>query len=152
MGVGIIVGSYMMNRWTAACCLLGMGTVAGCSGDQDASSVTVAGSPMVTGARLYESNCIACHQQDARGIPGVYPSLVDSPVVLGDPKAMALWVIKGVRPAALPAGRYPTQMPQFGWFSPQDAAGLLTYVRSSFGNHAPAVDAAAVAQALGESL
>jgi mono/diheme cytochrome c family protein len=104
---------------------------------------------MDTGARLYNANCIACHSQDARGIPGVYPSLVGSPVVLGDPKELALWVIKGQRPPSMAAGRYPTMMMQFGWMKSGDAAALFTYVRSSFGNAAPAVDPATVAQSLG---
>jgi mono/diheme cytochrome c family protein len=102
-----------------------------------------------TGARIYSGNCIACHQQDARGIPGVYPSLVGSPVLLGDPKDLALWVIQGRRPPSMPAGRYPTAMAQFGWMKEQDAAALFTYLRSHFGNAAPPVDAATVAQALG---
>jgi len=101
-----------------------------------------------TGARIYNGNCIACHQQDARGIPGVYPSLVGSPVVLGDPSELALWVVKGRRPSSMPAGRYPTAMLQFGWMNAQDAAALLTYLRSSHGNEAPPVDAAVVARAL----
>ncbi len=127
-----------------------MGILTGCSEEPSPSPGAVARSPMTTGARLYESNCIACHQQDAAGIPGVYPSLVESPVVIGDPKALTLWVVKGVRPAALPAGRYATLMPQFGWLKPDEAAALLTYVRSSFGNHAPAVDTETVARALDE--
>lgn len=132
--------------------------LAGCSEDQSdpakvavSSDPTAAGAAASLGARLFESNCIACHQADGRGIPGIYPSLVESPVALGDPKVLALWVIKGVRPAALPAGRYPTRMAQFGWLKPADAAALLTYVRASFGNHAPAVDAATVSLALDES-
>jgi mono/diheme cytochrome c family protein len=100
------------------------------------------------GARIYNGNCIACHQQDARGIPGVYPSLVGSPVVLGDPSELALWVVKGRRPSSMPAGRYPTAMMQFGWMNAQDAAALLTYLRSSHGNGAPPVDASVVARAL----
>jgi mono/diheme cytochrome c family protein len=100
------------------------------------------------GARIYNGSCIACHQEDARGIPGVYPSLVGSPVVLGDPGVLALWVVKGRRPSSMPAGRYPTTMMQFGWMNAQDAAALLTYLRSSHGNEAPPVDAALVAHAL----
>lgn len=100
------------------------------------------------GARIYNGNCIACHQQDARGIPGVYPSLVGSPVVLGDPSVLALWVVKGRRPSSMPAGRYPTAMLQFGWMNAQDAAALLTYLRSSHGNEAPPVDASVIARAL----
>ena len=98
---------------------------------------------------MYSGNCIACHQQDAHGIPGVYPSLAGSPVVLGDPKELTLWVIKGRRPASMPVGRYPTAMLQFTWMKPADAAALFTYLRSNFGNNATAVDAATVEQALG---
>jgi mono/diheme cytochrome c family protein len=100
---------------------------------------------------MYEGNCISCHQQDARGIPGVYPSLVGSPVVLGDPHELARWVVKGVRPPSMPVGRYPTAMANFGWMKAADAAVLFTYLRSSFGNAAPPVDADTVSQALGAS-
>jgi mono/diheme cytochrome c family protein len=102
------------------------------------------------GARIYSGNCVPCHQQTGTGIAGVYPSLAGSPVVLGDPAQLALWVIKGQRPASMPAGRYPTQMLQFGWMKPADAAALFSYLRSNFGNSAAPVDAAAVATALGQ--
>src|ERR1700722_20064637 len=102
------------------------------------------------GARIYSGNCVPCHQQSGVGIPSVYPSLAGSPVVLGDPAQLALWVIKGRRPPSMPAGRYPTQMLQFGWMKPADAAALFSYLRSNFGNSAAPVDAAAVAKALGQ--
>jgi mono/diheme cytochrome c family protein len=73
-----------------------------------------------------------------------------SPVVLGDPKELALWVIKGRRPASMPVGRYPTAMMQFSWMKPAEAAALFTYIRSNFGNNAASVNAATVEQALGE--
>jgi mono/diheme cytochrome c family protein len=116
----------------------------------DAPAVA-AGSAQDVGARIYGGNCLACHQPDARGIPGVYPSLVGSPVVLGDPKAFARWVVKGQRAASMQVGRYySTTMPQFGWLKASDAAALLTYLRSNFGNAAPRVAAATVAEALGD--
>src|ERR1700730_14501961 len=102
------------------------------------------------GARIYSGNCVPCHQQTGMGIAGVYPSLAGSPVVLGDPAQLALWVIKGQRPSSMPAGRYPTQMLQFGWMKPADAAALFSYLRSNFGNSAAPVDAATVAKALGQ--
>jgi cytochrome c6 len=104
--------------------------------------------PVGGGERIYSGSCAACHQANGEGIPGFYPSLKGSAVVLGDPKALARWVIKGERPAGMPAGRYQTKMLQFGWLHNEDAAALLSFVRSSFGNAAPAVDAATVAQAL----
>ncbi len=102
-----------------------------------------------SGERLFSGNCVSCHQPNGAGIQGVYPSLAGSPVVLGDPAALARWVIEGQRPASMPPGRYPTQMLQFGWMKPAQAAALFTYIRSNFGNSAPPVDAATVGRALG---
>jgi len=99
---------------------------------------------------MYGGNCVACHQQTGVGIPGAYPSLAGSPVVTGDPAELALWVIRGQRPRSMPVGRFPTQMLQFGWMKPADAAALFSYLRSNFGNSAPPVDAATVAMALGQ--
>jgi mono/diheme cytochrome c family protein len=117
------------------------GTLAGCSPGAP---------PERAGADLYNGNCVACHQQDAHGIPGVYPSLAGSPVVLGDPAVFARWVVKGRRPESLPAGRYGTAMPQFGWMRDTDVAALLTYLRTHFGNGAAPVPPAAVSRALEE--
>jgi mono/diheme cytochrome c family protein len=103
-----------------------------------------------SGERMYSGNCVPCHQHSGAGIPGVYPSLAGSPVVLGDPAELARWVIKGQRPSSMPAGRYSTQMLQFGWMKPADAAALLSYLRLNFGNSATPVDAATVAKALGQ--
>jgi mono/diheme cytochrome c family protein len=130
-----------------AAAVVGLGA---CSGRTSGSGPSAAPPAADAGERIYVGNCIACHQQNGKGIPGVYPSLAGSPVVVGDSAALALWVIKGQRPASMPAGRYPTTMLLFGWLQPPDAAALLTYVRSSFGNSAPPVDAATVAQALGK--
>ncbi len=112
-------------------------------------ATTAAGSAAATGARLYNGSCSACHQPGGQGMPNVYPSLAGSPLVLGDPAALARWIVKGERPASMPAGRYAAMMPQFEWLRDEDAAALLTYLRSNFGNAAPAVDAATVAAALG---
>jgi mono/diheme cytochrome c family protein len=117
----------------------------------DAATATGRGMPSADlGERIYNGNCVPCHQQNGMGIPGVYPSLAGSPVVRGDPSELALWVLKGQRPASMPVGRYPTQMLQFGWMKPADAAALFSYLRSNFGNSAPPVAAAAVAKALGQ--
>jgi mono/diheme cytochrome c family protein len=140
-----------------------LGGLAACSAGTSSSPVAAvdppgrasqAATPMssaaAAGERIYSGSCIACHQHNAQGIPGVYPSLVGSPVVLGDPKDLALWVIKGQRPPSMPVARYSTAMRQFSWMKPEDAAALFTYLRSNFGNAAAPVDAAIVAQAVGE--
>jgi mono/diheme cytochrome c family protein len=133
-----------------------LGTLAACSPAAPGVSTPGRSAPPAseqtaadTGARIYSGSCVACHQQNAQGIPGVYPSLVGSPVLLGDPAPLARWVIEGRRPPFMPAGRYPTAMPQFGWMKDRDAAALFSYLRSNFGNSAPPVSAATIAEALG---
>jgi mono/diheme cytochrome c family protein len=140
-----------MARWNVLTLLALGGLIPGCSA-KSPGALAAAGSAAPAaevGARIYSGNCVPCHQQSGAGIPGVYPSLAGSPVVLGDPAELARWVIKGQRPPTMPTGRYSTQMLQFGWMKAADAAALLSYLRSNFGNTAPAVDAASVAQALG---
>jgi mono/diheme cytochrome c family protein len=98
------------------------------------------------GAALYAQNCVPCHRENGAGVPKVFPSLSGSPAVLGDPLELAQWVLSQKRPASIPAGRYPTQMLLFGWMSNEDAAALLTYIRSHFGNSAASVDSALIAK------
>jgi len=134
--------------------LLALVAMSGCTGKPSAvppqaDAASPAPPAASQGARIYSGNCAPCHQENGAGIPGVYPSLAGSVVVQGDPKELAAWVLKGQRPASMPAGRYATQMMQFGWMKPADAAALFTFLRSSFGNSASPVDAATVAQAVG---
>jgi mono/diheme cytochrome c family protein len=98
------------------------------------------------GAALYAQNCVPCHRENGEGVPKVFPSLSGSPAVVGDPVELAQWVLSQKRPASVPAGRYPTQMLLFGWMSNEDAAALLTYIRSHFGNSAAPVDPALIAK------
>jgi mono/diheme cytochrome c family protein len=125
-------------------CLIAL--IAACS-QQAGSGPAGAGPAADRGAELYAQNCVACHRENGAGVPMVYPSLAGSPAVLGDPTELAQWVLSQRRPASIPAGRYPTQMLLFGWLKDADAAALLTYIRSNFGNSAPPVDAAAIARA-----
>jgi len=139
-----------MNRqppWLMAALFAGL---TGCSPGTPPAEQAAAAPDAEAGARIYRGNCIACHQESGLGLAGVYPSLVGSPVVLGDPAPLARWVVQGQRPPGMPVGRFATVMPKFGWMKARDGAALLTYLRSRFGNSAPPVTAAAVAQAVGE--
>ncbi len=131
-----------MSAWLA----LALG-LAGCSGQSSSPPAAAADAPADLGARLYAQNCVPCHREDGKGVPEVYPSLAGSPVVNGDPVALARWVLNGARPPSMPAGRYAAQMLLFGWLKDQDAAALFTYIRSHFGNSASPVEAATVAGA-----
>jgi mono/diheme cytochrome c family protein len=130
--------------------ILVLSALAGCSPKPPDAAVSPGAALTPVGQRIYDGSCVPCHQQNGAGIPGVYPSLAGSPVVTGDPAELTLWVIKGQRPVVMPQGRYTTQMLQFGWMKPAEAAALFTYLRSNFGNSAFPVDAATVAKALGQ--
>jgi mono/diheme cytochrome c family protein len=125
-------------------------TAGACSQPSAPTAASSAGAPAVPadrGAVLYMQICVSCHREKGEGVPNVYPSLAGSAAVMGDPQELAQWVLSQKRPATIPAGRYPTQMLLFGWMKDDDAAALLTYIRSNFGNSAPPVDAATVARA-----
>lgn len=127
----------------------GIAGLAGCSTQQGPPSAGAAAAD--AGARIYNGNCVACHQQNGNGVPGVYPSLQASPVVMGDARDLARWVIEGRRPPNLPAGRFSTVMPQFGWLKAGDAAALFTYLRTHFGNAGAPVEAAVVHDAVADT-
>jgi mono/diheme cytochrome c family protein len=118
-----------------------------CSGEKPAATAPGAAQGTDRGATLYAQNCVPCHREDGKGVQSVYPSLAQSPVANGDPAELIRWVLTGKRPASMPSGRYSTQMLQFGAMKDEDAAALLTYVRSHFGNSSPPVQAATVAAA-----
>jgi mono/diheme cytochrome c family protein len=89
----------------------------------------------VLGARVFSQNCVACHQASGQGIKGAFPALAGDPFVLGDPKAVAYVPLHGRG-----------GMPNFSEdLTNEDIAAVLTYVRSSWGNHAPPVNVATVA-------
>jgi mono/diheme cytochrome c family protein len=103
------------------------------------------------GRTLYGSLCFACHGTDGRGAPApgaagrtLAPSLVDSPRVLGDPRATIAILLHGLE-GKVDGVDYGAPMVPMSSYSDAELANVLTYIRNSFGNRAPAVDASAVA-------
>jgi mono/diheme cytochrome c family protein len=101
--------------------------------------------PMVLGKRLFEQNCIACHQLTGLGVPGSFPPLVDSEWVLGNEERLVRILLHGLSgPVVVKGNTYNGAMPAFGpksgyRFNEQKIAAVLTYIRASWGNSAPAV-------------
>lgn len=99
------------------------------------------------GAQVYLDNCAACHRPDGRGYEGVFPALAGNPVVnASDPASIVSIVLQGSLTVHTRQAPAQFQMPSFAWrLSDQDIADVTSFVRDSWGNHAAAVDAAAVA-------
>ena len=96
------------------------------------------------GKEVYGRLCIACHQPDGRGREGLAPALAGSPFVTGRAGIMARIVIHGKEGKAL--------MPPLGTLSDLEIAGVLTFVRRSFGHTASPVDVALIREVRGSAL
>ncbi|HEX7260737.1 MAG TPA: cytochrome c [Luteolibacter sp.] len=88
--------------------------------------------------------CAACHGMDAKGVQAgpskMAPALIDSKIALGDPAVMALVIINGIQKEG---AEYLGMMAPLGAaLDDEKLAAVMTYVRGSFGNKAPAVTAA----------
>jgi mono/diheme cytochrome c family protein/glucose/arabinose dehydrogenase len=97
------------------------------------------------GQAIYEALCLNCHQASGQGLTGVYPPLAKSEWVAGDPQTLIKLTIHGLAGPTKVLGKdYGlVPMPPMG-LDDQQLADVLTYVRSAFGNQAPAVTPAEV--------
>ena len=92
------------------------------------------------GRLVYQQVCLTCHMADGGGVPNMNPPLIKSSWVMGDKKRLINIVLKGLTENASISGHhYSNQMPAQSILSDQQIAGVLTYVRSNFGNKASAV-------------
>jgi alcohol dehydrogenase (quinone), cytochrome c subunit len=98
------------------------------------------------GSQIYFDNCAVCHQADGTGAASGFPALAGNPAVNSkDPVSVIHIVLDGGAMVQTRAATSPLVMPPIGAsLSDGDVADLLTYVRSSWGNHAPPVTSSQV--------
>lgn len=100
----------------------------------------------VDGGTIFAANCAACHQANGQGLPGVFPPLAGSEWVVGDPQVLANILLHGVSGKIEVAGQsFDGMMPAFAQLSDAEIAGVLTHIRSTWGNQAEAISADFVA-------
>ncbi len=103
------------------------------------------------GNKIYINTCLACHQINGSGVPGMNPPLKKTKWVLGDKKTLINVVLKGLDEEIEVNGEiYNNVMPAFGSLSDQEVADVLTYIRNSFGNKASRVTEAEVKKVRGK--
>lgn len=102
----------------------------------------------VRGDQLYAGFCQPCHGSDGMGTPGRYPPLVGSRWVTGDAETPALIVLYGLEgPIEVLGQTYNEQMDPFGHrLNNREVAAVVNYIRTSWGNDAPEIDAERVAE------
>jgi mono/diheme cytochrome c family protein len=100
-------------------------------------------SAMKIGQQIYADECAGCHKADGKGSPGLFPALAGVPLVQqSDPASLLHVVLRGTMGLATPQAPTAAAMPAFAWVLNNDqVAAVLTYIRNSWGNRAPAVAA-----------
>ena len=126
---------------------------------EDNSSANTSGSePEVTeapalselaqqGEAIYGQHCVACHQTDGQGMSGVFPTLVQTKWVEGDKTELIGVILNGMQGAiTVKEEEYNNVMPAHNFLSDEEIAGVLSYVRQSFGNNASEITTAEVTE------
>jgi mono/diheme cytochrome c family protein len=95
----------------------------------------------------YNKYCLACHQADGSGVPGMYPPLGATDWVQGDKSRLIELVLNGQQGIIEVNGVvYKGSMPSHQYLTDEQVAAILTYVRSHFGNQADPVSTDEVAR------
>lgn len=100
--------------------------------------------PKVIGKRVFTQNCVVCHQTTGLGMPGQFPPLVASEWVVGGDwhgdNHLVKILLKGLQgPIQVKGASYNNAMPAWSQLTDEQIAGVLTYIRSEWGNSAPPI-------------
>ena len=136
------------------CVILAVGSFQACAQAKkkapkaDLASTKISSTEMsvAAGKVVYEQNCLVCHQADGGGVPPLNPPLRQTEYVLGEKPRLIGIVLNGLDAHEPIDGEvYSNVMPAHDFLTDQQIADVLTFVRNSFDNKAPAVSVAEVA-------
>jgi len=101
---------------------------------------------ILRGKKIYNANCLSCHQHNGSGVQDMNPPLRKSPFVTGSTTKLIKILLNGLNDGVeINGDTYSNPMPVFGTvLKDQQIADVLTYIRNSFGNKASTVYASQV--------
>lgn len=92
------------------------------------------------GGNIYQTYCRGCHQSNGQGSFPRWPPLAGTDWVTGDKQRLISVILNGLNETIEVNGEeYSDPMPQHGFLSDEDVAGVATYIRQNFGNDASAI-------------
>ena len=99
------------------------------------------------GGAIYGDSCASCHGRGGAGVAGLFPTLAGDPAVQQpDPTSLIRVVLDGAKSVSTHSAPTGAAMPSYGWrLDDGQVAAVLSYVRTTWGNQAPAVSASEVA-------
>ena len=80
------------------------------------------------GEQVYNTTCAACHQPTGAGLPPAFPSLIGSPIVMGNVNAHIDMVLNGSK-------KNPAMAAFKASLSKTDIAAVITFERNAWGNN-----------------
>jgi nitrite reductase (NO-forming) len=91
---------------------------------------------IAAGKALYAGTCSVCHQDDGKGLPGVFPPLMASDYLAAHAKEdIVRIVLNGLTgPVKVNGQDYNSVMPPMSQLTDDEVANILTYVQTGFGN------------------
>jgi mono/diheme cytochrome c family protein len=109
--------------------------------DSTATRALRASDIVMRGSSVYLDNCNACHRSDGLGANRTFPNLARNETVNAkDPISLIHIVLAGSSMPSTQTAPSAFAMPDFGWrLSDAEVADVLSFVRSSWGNHADSV-------------
>ena len=98
------------------------------------------------GAQVYSANCVSCHGEQGAGVAGAFPAMAGNKAVLGDDKYLSNVLLYGLQGQINVNGQvYNGVMPAWAAsLTDAEIAAVITHIRVSWGNTAPAVTEVAV--------
>jgi nitrite reductase (NO-forming) len=88
------------------------------------------------GEATFGKICAACHQPTGQGLPPTFPPLAKSDYLAAAPRAQVIGhILHGLQgPVTVLGTTYNNAMPPMAFLSDDEIAGVLSYVRGSWGN------------------
>lgn len=87
------------------------------------------------GKNVYLKYCLACHQTDGSGVPGMYPPLKNSDWLGKDKEILIRQILEGIQGIIVVNGKeYNQIMPKQDYLTDKQIANVLSYVLKEMGN------------------
>jgi alcohol dehydrogenase (quinone), cytochrome c subunit len=115
--------------------------------DGSTATALLSGKTDAPGATLYAANCQSCHRETGGAAAPFVPPLAGNPILMDqDASSLINIVLNGSAPLVVKGRPDAYRMPQFReQLNNQQIADIISFIRTSWGNHASAVSADDVA-------
>ncbi|WP_084186744.1 c-type cytochrome [Andreprevotia chitinilytica] len=142
------MAAYLKSQTPASRPAYSVAALAATAASSPAAKALMAGDISARGAPEYLDNCSGCHRSSGNGAARTFPPLAGNSVVnTQDPTSLIHIVLTGSTMPATQKAPTPLAMPGFDWrLSDQQVADVVTFIRGSWGNNAPAVSSKEVAK------